>query len=104
MTQRRIPLNISAGKIAAHLNAVGSFGPLTVMPGRGSFIRWNKAILRSGPIRLEYSNLFGQGESNVATKKALPDCLVLLARGDFLTGAVSVFLLLNWHPDIASDP
>jgi hypothetical protein len=74
------------------------------MPGRGSFIRWNKAILKSGPIRLEYSSLSGQGESNAAAKEALPDCLALLACGDFITRAASVFLLLNWHQDIASDP
>jgi uncharacterized membrane protein YobD (UPF0266 family) len=31
-----------------------------LMPGRGSFIRWNKAILKkTGLIRLEYSSLVG---------------------------------------------
>jgi hypothetical protein len=34
----------------------------------------------------------------------LPDGLVLLACGNFFTRAASVFLLLNWHQDIASDP
>jgi hypothetical protein len=75
------------------------------MPGRGSFIRLNKAILKkSGLIRLESSSLFGQGESHATAKEALRDCLVLLACGDFFTRAASVFLLLNWHQDIASDP
>jgi hypothetical protein len=63
-----------------------------------------KAVLKSGLTRLEYSSLVGQGESNAATKAALPDCLVPLARGDFLAGAASAFLLINWHRYIASDP